>query len=204
MTTTLEAVWQASSDFIGKVLLQSGLELSPNILINKVKLAQLYASTKNLTPEDTKIVNHPLFERIALKLGRLEDIMTKISVLIYLDPIFDEVNLISIIANYNPITKIYLFGDNLETRNSETLSIETVIPLSKVVLYSEPHYYKGSIYLLAGGSLVSTNPSSDQQPRWNLIKEFPQCDILGMVGNLLYLTTRKGIKSYDMGFGCSE
>jgi hypothetical protein len=146
---TLEDIWSERRERITELLELSEQPLSRSTLVNKVNLVKLYYQTGQLTIEASKIVGHPLFEKFALSLGRLEEIKSKILTLIYLNPMFNEENLLTHLNDYNHIDKVYLFTSNgLEVLNSETLETERVFTLDDTLTYSDAFYHKGRLYFI--------------------------------------------------------
>jgi hypothetical protein len=137
----LDQIWSTKGVDIDRIL---GYKIDHYIL-KKVKLAQMYHEAKDLGEEDSKIVGHPSFVNVSLELGRLEDIIFRIS----LAPLFNELGLLRLLNNYNPIRKLYLNTMNgIEVRNVETLAIERVDEMSEDDIYRSPFYHKGRIYVV--------------------------------------------------------
>jgi hypothetical protein len=137
---TLEQIWQTPSLSI--------IKINTNPLVNKVNRALLYNGTGDLDTESAKIVSHSQFKAIALQLGRLEDIKAKISMLIYLNPLFNEENLLRILGDYNPVSKLYVkTGMFLEVRNVETFHLEKSLRMD-ADNYDFLMYYKDRLYMV--------------------------------------------------------
>jgi hypothetical protein len=191
---SLEEIWSMKSDSIDILLIElppylrltKVTWLSPdNTLFNKIKVAQLLNRRDQLVCERS-IINHPLFEKISLKLGRLEDIKAKIMVLIYLEPIFNEKALITMINDYNPIYKIYLIGINkIYVIDFNGCSNVVEISLKNSLQYKTPFYCKNKLYLANPHecNIVSVDLSSLEEKQYQSICPY---SIIGGVGNFLY------------------
>jgi hypothetical protein len=166
MLVSLDDIWSKKSDAINKVLKKSETSFL-EVLPNKIKIAQIYAKTKQLIPEDRVTVNHPQFVSVALALGRLEDIKTKIMLLLTLEPLFNERNLLALLSDYNPVKKLYLFvrtlnQANLLTYNAENFNIEKSGNPNLNDCYA-PFYHKGFLYVCHDDNyLLAVDLASDE------------------------------------------
>jgi hypothetical protein len=176
-----------------------------NSLINKVKLAQIYLKSGGLTEEAAIIVSHHLFKTIALSPsgGRLDNIIAKITLLLTLEALFNEIHLGSLLETYMADdmlpTKLYIFTSNgLEVRDINDLSvIEKIIKVEGK--FDSPYYYKGKIYCCSSSpqrSIVSIDVDSGDLKI--IISDLYRGMIEGKAGHFLYFQYRYLIFSINL------
>jgi hypothetical protein len=148
MSVTLDEIWKSSPERVATALTSAGYSLGKGDLANKVNLALLYLENGQLNQEDAKVVSHPLFKKMALSSVDLEDLKTKLLTFVWVDSLFNENNLLTHINDFNNLKRIYILtSSGLEVRNLKTLELEKTYPLDPLVIYWDPCYYKGKIYL---------------------------------------------------------
>jgi hypothetical protein len=186
-TVTLEEIWTIPPSKIKLLLNKPDI----NDILAKVIWTQQYNEGNQLSPEDALIVNHPQFTKTALKFGRLEDIVSKIKVLIYLEPLFNERNLLEVLNNYNPIKYLYLMNKNiLEIRDLDSRILISKVSLPLLSGWNEsPFYHKGKIYFITryeSGERILLSVDLFSGEIWDLnVRGFIMC----IVGDLLYYST---------------
>jgi hypothetical protein len=62
LVTTLQQIWKAPSASINNILMKYRISPSSNTLLNKVTLAKRCSKSRQLTPEDQRVAEHPKFE----------------------------------------------------------------------------------------------------------------------------------------------
>jgi hypothetical protein len=193
---SLEQIWSKQSKAINDILRLpyhgDGQRTFSTLLANKVKVAQLYSKSGQLIPDDRMIVDHPLFEKIAITSGRFADIKAKIGLLLLLEPLFNEKNLLVIINDYNPVEKIYIYNYNtLNVYDAETLVREQAFGCDHT---GSPVYYKGRLYSLHYGSCMDLASHE--------VLNFPEISsdfyMLSRIGNLLYCAEYPELKSLNL------
>jgi hypothetical protein len=188
MELSLQSVWNTKSSDINRILSLYDIAIDQNSLVNKVRLAILYNKGRDFNKENTIIVSHPLFEKIALSLGRLEDIKAKIVIMINFEEIMNERNLGLIINSYNPVKRLYIISDSgLEIRNHETLNLEKLIPLDQYFIFSFLVYSKDKVYTIRDkeGSydMIEIDLSTEET---KVFKDVGIRYFYGKIGDLLY------------------
>jgi hypothetical protein len=190
MAITLQEIWSTSN----ASLVKFGKVPSSYSLDNKIAMALFYSSLEQLSDQDKAIVDHPLFKEIALKIGRLDDIKDLIIPLLTLDPLFNELNLLSILGSFNGSNpKLYIINyDGLEIRSIGDV-LERIVEVRPQL--TNPVYHKGKVYMIchSGGEdpdspqgnseLISVDSDNGDVDRFTYIH--PN-HIFGISGSLLY------------------
>jgi hypothetical protein len=189
LTKVLPSVWGAVKPVVNPIVLTTRDDL-----VNKIKLVQLYIRRGQLYFGDLAVAKHRLFEKIALELGRLEDIRSKITTLIYLEPIFNEKALIAIISDYNPIFMIYLFIRKGMTVINPCSRVRDGGPLrlENSYTYLSPFYYKDKLYVISNevARLLSIDVSNGEEKFHGHVG---MGLIIGRFGKFLYYRSYYGI-----------
>jgi hypothetical protein len=209
---SLEQVWTADVENVKEMLVSAEHPINSNDLVNRISLLKVYNESGQLSQEDSSIVSHPDFKRIALSTVRLDEIKTKLLTLIYLDPLFNERNLVNHFNDYNPVDKVYLFTTTgLEVRNSETLDLERVFPLDPTMKYGRSLYHKGKLYFTQWptrriaftpfiNTMVSLNLNSGEKT--SIVQALAVKKIIGDL--LYYIDPNHCLASYNLNTGKIE
>jgi hypothetical protein len=188
---SLEDIWASPSKDINKCLIASDAKVSQNTLVNKIRLAQVYLKTGQLTEEAERMVSHHVFERTALEVGRLTDIISNLSIILLLEGIFNERYLASDLNSYDvadPKMLYILTDDGIQVRNLDGVLVNT-IKLPNVIIPILPIYYKGKLYFVGNkrklDSLMSVDLDNQDVTAFNDVKaEY----IRSRIGNIIYYT----------------
>jgi hypothetical protein len=149
MEVSLNDIWRSKNADIIKILEKSEIEVNKKSLFNKLDLVYLYNSRGDLDHESGLMVSHPLFGKVVQSDGRLENIIAKMSTILYFEEILNEKGLAQIINDFTATKKLYVRGLNkLEVRNYETLELEQTMILAEGYVYYHHIYSQGKLYLM--------------------------------------------------------
>jgi hypothetical protein len=114
----------------------------------RIRMSQHYSATKDLSDQETKIVNHYSFTKTVKILRHLEDVKSYVLTLLALEGLFNEKYLAALLCEYLSLQDKKMFHFTLkgvEAYSLDTLELKTTF-LYKLDPYNDFQYYKGKFY----------------------------------------------------------
>jgi hypothetical protein len=204
---SLEEIWHSTSKQINEVLFKSGVEVSRSPVRNKIALAKSYLSSGMLTEEARVVVGHPLFVKVALNLGLIDEILSSMLYLKKLEPLFNELGLTDLLNEFTierqSLRKLYVFIDNkLEIHSIAGDQDKRIIELpDSEKWYFSPIYYRGMLYCkqFAVNSVPRLTRIDIDSGELKVFEKLPIFGDPSRIGNLIYyVSNRSYVMSFDI------